>query len=223
MNGPTGSRFGAGGGPQSGVVLDQRHAAGADVIADGHVVTEEILKDDPDLAVEVFNTVVAQVRAIQQDSPLGRVIQPGEQFHQRGLAFSILTDQSDALSRLQTEIQTLQPRSAAAWGELGMILFAHDLYADAAPVLGRAEQLDAADPRWPYLQGLALLFSDPEAVLPCLQRAAARAGRELAPTVRLAEALLEQGQVEEAAQHFQRVLERQPDHPRADNRVRCRM
>src|SRR5262245_6998529 len=42
------------------------------------------------------------------------------------------------------------PRSAAAWGRLGMVLRAHDYGAEANECFAQAERLDAADPHWPY-------------------------------------------------------------------------
>ena len=59
-----------------------------------------------------------------------------------------------------------KPRSPAAWGYLGLLLFAHDYYAEAEPCLVRAEHLDPADPHWPYFQGLILLFRDADAMKP---------------------------------------------------------
>src|SRR5207237_955149 len=46
---------------------------------------------------------------------------------------------------------------AAAWGQLGMVLFIHHLAEEAAACLRQAEQLDRADARWPYFQGLLAL------------------------------------------------------------------
>src|SRR5205814_8250028 len=56
--------------------------------------------------------------------------------------------------------------SADAWGNLGMILLAHGLPDESALVcLSRAEQLDARQPRWPYLYASILLRTDPEAAI----------------------------------------------------------
>src|SRR5438034_1460568 len=45
-----------------------------------------------------------------------------------------------------------QPKAGAAWGKLGMVLFAHDYNAESLVCLIRAEQLSPADARWPYYQ-----------------------------------------------------------------------
>jgi tetratricopeptide (TPR) repeat protein len=103
------------------------------------------------------------------------------------------------------------PYSAAAWGDLAMLLRGCELYADAAKCFAQAGQLDPNDPRWPYLQGEALsLHGDPDAALPALQRAeelCTRQGKnELPPRVRLAEALLAAGRFDEAEAPLRRAL-----------------
>ncbi len=108
------------------------------------------------------------------------------------------------------------PRSAAAWGRLGMVLFAHDLHAESLPCLEQAERLDPSDARWPYYQGLILLLTRREASLAPLRRAADRSGKEVAPRLRLAEALLAQDRPDEAEAAFRQVLEMQPGNPRAE-------
>lgn len=108
------------------------------------------------------------------------------------------------------------PRSAAAWGRLGMILVAHDLQRPALACLAQAEKLDPREPRWPYLQGITLTMGDPEAALPKLRQAAALCGDvPETPRLWLAEVLLAQGYLDEAADHFHQLLRRTPSHPRA--------
>jgi tetratricopeptide (TPR) repeat protein len=107
------------------------------------------------------------------------------------------------------------PRSAAAWGRLGMVLRAHDFGPDANRCFAVAERLDPRQPRWPYLHGLTLLLTDPEAGIPRLQRAVDLCGdRPLAPRLRLAETLLARGRLDEAERHLRQALQREPDNPR---------
>jgi tetratricopeptide (TPR) repeat protein len=108
------------------------------------------------------------------------------------------------------------PRSAAAWGRLGMVLAAHDYRREAEPCLARAEQLDPREPRWPYLRGLALLQGNPEAAIPPLGRAADLCpdGPET-PRLQLGEALLALGRLDEAEPLFEHTLRGSPQHPRA--------
>src|SRR5262249_1942028 len=82
--------------------------------------------------------------------------------------------------------------------------------------LARAEQLDPRQPRWPYLQAVALLKTDPEAALPKLQRTVQLSGdNPNTPRLEWAELLLNQGRVPEAAEQFRRVLQQDPDNVRA--------
>src|SRR5688572_23652755 len=107
------------------------------------------------------------------------------------------------------------PASADAWGELGIVLFAHSLYAESRVCFAEAERLAPTDYRWPYFQGLAYLPAEPDLAMPGLDRAVARCGQEVGPRVRRAEALLTLGRVEEAREVFEEVQRRPPGHPRA--------
>jgi tetratricopeptide (TPR) repeat protein len=108
------------------------------------------------------------------------------------------------------------PRDGAAWGHLGMILRAHDFEMPSVEALRAAERFDPENSKWPYLQGLTLVLIDPDAGLDCLQRAAAKAPDDRPePRLRLAEALLDRGQVTEAEATVQPIVERRPSEPRA--------
>jgi tetratricopeptide (TPR) repeat protein len=98
-----------------------------------------------------------------------------------------------------------------------MVLHAHDYLAEAARCYAQAGKLDSANPRWLYLQALIVLKDplDPSAGLHCLERAVEQSGDVPAPRLRLGEALLERGHLDEAEGHFRRVLERDPKNPRA--------
>lgn len=63
------------------------------------------------------------------------------------------------------------PRSAAAWGELGMVYQAHDFDAQAAICYSQAAAAAPTAPRWPYLEALALANADPTAALAAMRRA----------------------------------------------------
>jgi tetratricopeptide (TPR) repeat protein len=108
------------------------------------------------------------------------------------------------------------PRSAGAWGQLGMLLLAHDFRTEANACFTRAERLAPGESRWPYFQAIALTPEDPESAIPKLRRAVQLSGAAaMGPRLRLAEVLLGQGQLDEAARRFREVLHRQPDHARA--------
>jgi tetratricopeptide (TPR) repeat protein len=107
------------------------------------------------------------------------------------------------------------PTSARAWGELGMVLRAHDFEDEAMDCFRQAERLDPRDPRWPYLRGLTLVLTDPDSGIPCLERTVERCRDDpIAPRLRLAEALLEQGRLDEAETHLKQGLLCEPDNRR---------
>ena len=102
------------------------------------------------------------------------------------------------------------PRSAAAWGHLGMVFMAHEYDAQAQECLARAEQLEPTEGRWYCLQGLALMASNTSASIAQYQRAAQLQGDVPATRLRLAEALLGQGRLEEAEGQYHRLLDLEP-------------
>jgi len=104
------------------------------------------------------------------------------------------------------------PRSAAAWGELGLIFLAHDFRAEALTCFREAERLDEREPRWPYFCGLTLTQGDPDAAIPEFRRAVELwSDAAESPRLRLAETLLGQGWFDEAEEQFRRLLEIQPE------------
>jgi tetratricopeptide (TPR) repeat protein len=108
------------------------------------------------------------------------------------------------------------PGSAAAWGKLGMVLFAHDLFDAARTCLVRAEVLDPGDPHWPYLQAHAATAEEADVLIPCLERAVQRWGDTMeVPRLRLAQALLNVDRTDEATTQFQRILRNNPSNAHA--------
>jgi tetratricopeptide (TPR) repeat protein len=121
------------------------------------------------------------------------------------------------------------PRDASAWGRLGEVLELFNYRKDAVVCFAQAERLDPRQPRWPYHQGLLLSWDNAEEALPHLRRAMelserhdavlTTSGSSVAPVeairLRLSETLLAQGYLDEAEDHFRRLLQREPDHPRA--------
>jgi tetratricopeptide (TPR) repeat protein len=108
-----------------------------------------------------------------------------------------------------------QPRDATAWGRLGKVFRAHDFGNEANRCFREAERLDPQEPRWPYLLGMTLVMTDPDAGIPCLERAIERAAEKaLGPRLRLAEVLLERGRLDEAQAHLDRARRRAAGDPR---------
>jgi tetratricopeptide (TPR) repeat protein len=109
------------------------------------------------------------------------------------------------------------PRDAAAWGKLGMLLLAHDFEAESRSAFAAAAELDPADYRWPYLEGLTLVLREPEAGLARLRRAAELAPvNRSEPRLRLAELLVERGDLDRAAELARAALAKQPAGARAE-------
>jgi tetratricopeptide (TPR) repeat protein len=95
----------------------------------------------------------------------------------------------------------LEPRSAAAWGEYGIVLRAYRQHPEADLCFQTAADLDPNDGRWPYLLGHHLVETDPESAVVWLQRAAGgTVPADARDTVqaRLAEALLAAGRPADA-------------------------
>jgi tetratricopeptide (TPR) repeat protein len=111
-----------------------------------------------------------------------------------------------------------QPYSAERWGDLGKLLRGAGLVEDAPAYFAQAERLAPDDPRWPYLRGESLLLRDADAALPPLRRAAALWGRRdkvenVAPWLRLGEALLAAGDYAEAEENLRRAAQAAPKDP----------
>jgi tetratricopeptide (TPR) repeat protein len=109
----------------------------------------------------------------------------------------------------------LHVRDASAWGDLGAIFFVHGFEAQSQVCFRNAERLDPGDYRWPYLLAVSLIYTDADEMIAAYQRAALRCGRQAHVRLRLAEALLDRGELDEADVQVQRVLADSPSNHRA--------
>jgi tetratricopeptide (TPR) repeat protein len=113
-----------------------------------------------------------------------------------------------------------KPDSAKDWGHLGLLLLAHQLEHDADTCLAQAARLDPTEPMWAYARASIAAKRDPDQVVPLLRQAEA-AGASWRDDARailgleLAEALLQRGNLDEAAALFQQEGDRMPGHARA--------
>jgi tetratricopeptide (TPR) repeat protein len=123
------------------------------------------------------------------------------------------TEVAAAIVKAHAEVEA-QPRAASTWGRLGMVLFAQDLYQESIGILAEAERLDPHDARWPYLRGLALILTQPDAGVALLQRAAELPPRSATMRLRLAEEYLKLDRLDEAATLLHDLCEAAPDNPR---------
>ena len=119
-----------------------------------------------------------------------------------------------AIEQARAEVKA-HPRTAAAWGRLGMVLFAQDIY-DAATltVFAEAERLDPRDARWPYFRGLTLILYKPDEGIRFIEQAVQITPTNLSLRLRLAEEYLKLDRVEDADRLFQSLVNDYPDNPR---------
>jgi tetratricopeptide (TPR) repeat protein len=105
------------------------------------------------------------------------------------------------------------PRSGAAWGELGAILKSYEFRNEALYCLGQAERLDPQQPRWPYLIGATLLDDSRAEAIAKIRKAVELAGAEKPELrIRLAKLLAESGELAEAQSTLEEGLRIAPPH-----------
>jgi tetratricopeptide (TPR) repeat protein len=110
------------------------------------------------------------------------------------------------------------PRSAEAWGRLGMTLGANRHQDQAMECFAHAEQFAPRDPRWPYLRGTRLLVDDREQGIPLMDKALSLATLpEHRATIayELAAAHIRDGELEEADKYLSIIDAIAPQDPRA--------
>ena len=108
------------------------------------------------------------------------------------------------------------PTSAETWGRLGMVLLAHQFWEEARRCFAEAERLNRDEPRWPYFQAVVLTRENLQAAILKLRRTVELCYDEPdGPRLKLADALLVEGQTADATEQFQQLLVRHPSHPAA--------
>lgn len=95
----------AGGGLDGRQVVEVVDITEADVFLYAQLVFDKILKDDADLAADVFTAELTQIDTFQRDGAVGGVIEPAEQFHQGALAGAVGADQGDHFLRADGQRQ----------------------------------------------------------------------------------------------------------------------
>jgi tetratricopeptide (TPR) repeat protein len=143
--------------------------------------------------VAVAGVAVAYVAWATRKVPVPEIPRPGPSaFTER----EVMMDVAGVARRVE-----LEPRSATAWGEYGIVLRAYRQHPEADRCFQVAADLDPADGHWPYLIGAHLADADPTAAVGWLERAARgtvpAAARETV-RARLAETLLAVGRPADA-------------------------
>ncbi len=114
---------------------------------------------------------------------------------------------AEKIRRLQGEADE-NPKSAAAWGKLGMTLDVHGLKEESIPCYRKAANLDPKEFRWPYYCSIALEdIGSPEA-FNWFQQAETLNPGYVPQQIRHARALFDAGKLDESERHFRLALQR---------------
>ena len=98
---------------QSGIV-DLADLPDRDVFSRCHFIPHEILENDADFPVQILKAVFPKIHSIQQNLSFDRIVEPGHQLHEGGLALAILTNQGNPLARAECDVQSVQYHARSA-------------------------------------------------------------------------------------------------------------
>ena len=62
----------------------------------------------PDVAAQIFNIVLAQIDAVQQNLSGGWIVKTRDEFDNRGFALAVLADERDAFAGFHAQIEAVQ-------------------------------------------------------------------------------------------------------------------
>ncbi len=124
---------------------------------------------------------------------------------------SEMEPQVAALIERATQQLRKQPESAAAWGRLGQVYHAHDLYQAAFACYQRAYLLAPDSFRWHYLAAEAQRKISPERAIPYFENALALSPEREEIGIALAETLLKLGRYDAAKKVYADTLNRNPE------------
>src|SRR5579862_4565595 len=97
-----------GGMAQQGSVVEFLNQTGGDVFTRCHFVAHKVLKDDTDLAVKVFEVVLAEVNAIEQNLPLSRIVEPRHQLDNGSFALPVLANEGNPFAGMEMKVQAIE-------------------------------------------------------------------------------------------------------------------
>jgi tetratricopeptide (TPR) repeat protein len=108
------------------------------------------------------------------------------------------------------------PASAEAWGKLGEAFHAAEFFDEAQSCYLQATRLNPSSGQWLYLLSLLQMQNEPEIALSNMTRSLDFIPTTNdAPRLKLAKALVERGQFDQALPHLTHLLQKNPDHPAA--------
>src|SRR5690606_20236586 len=89
-------------------VVEEPLVAGADVLADHHLVAREVLEDHADPLAERALVPLLEIPSVEQDPAGGRPIEPRQELDQRRLPGAVLADEREARAARQMQIDVLE-------------------------------------------------------------------------------------------------------------------
>ena len=90
--------------------MQRRDLSETNVLAGGQLVAHEVLKDHSHLPAQLDRIEIAKVNSIEQDAPLGRVVQAQQQLDQRRLTRAVAPDQRDRFVRPELQRDVAEHR-----------------------------------------------------------------------------------------------------------------
>lgn len=122
---------------------------------------------------------------------------------------------ADAIRDADRAVQA-SPTSADRWGQLGTVLLAHDFFDSATICFEEAARLSPEIPNWPYLEAIALKPDRPRESIDRMRAAVALFPADDIPSrIRLADALIDERQFNEAELLLSKILTLEPSHSNA--------
>src|SRR5206468_9008424 len=79
-----------------------------------HLIANEVLKNDSDFAIKIFQVVLAKIHSVEQDFPFRRVVKSSNELDDGGLALPIFANERYALSWMQVKIQAIYHQAAGS-------------------------------------------------------------------------------------------------------------
>ena len=131
-----------------GLVVEAGHIADAHGMARPELEPEEILKRAGEPRPPFVGAHAREVDAIHQDATAGRLVQPAQELHERGLAGAVLADDGDHRAGLQIQADIVEHAALRARIGEGHVLEADALRRAApAPAHRRARPATRRSPR----------------------------------------------------------------------------